>query len=77
MLLTDAPPGAKEEFTTDLALATDEVQQGITNKCSKATIEHWLIWAKIGGKLATNYWLCQCTKPVPILQVFMCRGQDG
>jgi hypothetical protein len=56
-LLADAPPGAKKAFEDDLALATSEVRQGVTDKQSKAAIEHWAIWEKFCDGLGLDPWL--------------------
>ena len=76
-LLADTPVKDKQAFANDLTLATIEVSQGVTDKQSKAAIEHWAIWEMFCGELALDPWLPRCINPVPILQVFMCRVRDG
>lgn len=76
-MLASMPLETRDEFRSDLGLVEKTFSAGVTLKRARAQENHWERWAEFCHGHNLDPFLRDCVDPIPILQTFGQRYQDG
>ena len=71
------PHAAQDAFSADLGLVQEAVRAGVNPVYAQKKGGHWDIWVDYCSAVAIDPYFTNIVNPIPYLQVFAHRYQDG